>query len=107
MRLLVGVAAVLLSVACSDGRSQARLVDYRLESPDTLRVSVPDCRVNATVEDLQETATEVRILVLQDQPSAFGRSLCADTVLVELAQPLGTRSVINARNGVAVPVLGG
>jgi hypothetical protein len=109
MRLLAGLAAVLLTSACSgDGRTEARLSEYRVEGSDALRVAVDGCRVDATVEALEETATEVRILVMRNQPLGwFGHSDCADTVLVQLAEPLGSRAVINARSGVEVPRPGG
>jgi hypothetical protein len=109
MRLLAtGLLLALLTVSCGGGRTEARLDHYGLEGPDALRVAVDGCRVDSTVESLEETATEVRVLVLRDQPSGWlGQSNCQDTVLLQLAEPLGARAVINARSGVAVPLLGG
>lgn len=103
MRFVAAGAALLLTGACAgDGRTAAQLFDYSLVTPSTLNVMVDGCRVDPAVEDLQETSTEVRLLVMRDQPSGFGQSNCADVVVVELAEPLGTRALINARSGVEV-----
>lgn len=102
MKVLAAVAMLLLTAGCGDGRTEARLTDYSVRGPSTLVVSVDGCRLNPSVEDLQQTESEVRLLVLRDQPSGFGVSSCADIVTVEMDEPLGERPLINARSGVEV-----
>jgi hypothetical protein len=108
MRYLAAAALVLTTAACAaDGRTEARLHDYSLTSPTTLSVMVDGCRLDPTVDDLQQTAQEVRLLVRRDHPAPLGTSSCADAVTVELDAPLGDRRVVDARSGVEVQVAGG
>lgn len=100
--MLAAVGPVLLTAGCGHGSTEARLTGYSVIGPSTLVVSTDGCRLNPSVKDIEQTESEVRLLVLRDQPSALGTSSCAGTVTVELDEPLGERPLINAASGVEV-----
>lgn len=109
MRVLVVGVSVLAVVACAgDDRTEARLMEYSIIGPSAVRVMVDGCHANPAVTHLEQTATEVRVAVYRDRVEAwFGRSSCADSVTVELDDPLEDRSIVRATSGVAVPVARG
>lgn len=102
VRLLpVGAALTLLLVGCGEPeRVEARLLDYTLLDGTTFQVYVDACNANARLKDVQETPTEVRLLVTADAP---GGDDCADSVPVPLKAPLGSRAVVDASTGQPVP----
>jgi hypothetical protein len=99
VRLFALAVSLLLTVGCSGGRGEVRLVEYRLVNPTTLQVVVDACRGNAEVEELEETPSEVRIAVVATRPGWFGGSSCAEALDVPLDDALGTRVVIDATTG--------
>lgn len=104
MRLLpVGIALAVLLVGCGPSeRVETRLLDYMVLDETTLQVYVAACNANARLKDIQETPTEVRLLVLADEPGRSGGD-CADGVPIPLKTPLAARAVVDASTGQVVP----
>lgn len=105
MRALVVVVSVLAVAACGGGdRTEARLMDYTLLGPSRVQVTVDGCHTNPTVTLLEETPTEVRLTVHRDPDGSWlGQGSCAGSVVLDLDEPLGSRSLVSAASGVAVP----
>lgn len=105
MRAVVVVVCVLAIAACGGvDRTEARLVDYTLLGPSQVRVTADGCHTNPTVTLLEETATEVRLTVHRDSDRSWlGQGSCAGIVVLDLHEPLGSRSLVRAASGVALP----
>jgi hypothetical protein len=102
MRVVALVVPLLLTAACSGGRGEVRVLEYRLLNPTTLQIVVDACRGNAEVEDLEETASEVRIAVVATRPGWFGSGSCAEALDVPLQRGLGARTVVDVSSGSVV-----
>jgi hypothetical protein len=102
MKVLTAGIALLMTAACGDGRTEARLLDYRMLDPFTAGITVDGCHTDPVLKDVEETATEVRIAVRRDPLSGFGQSNCLSFVEVVLNEPLGDRALVNAYTGEAV-----
>jgi hypothetical protein len=89
------LVAVGLFAACSSGpsRGPVNLTEAILVNPTTISFGVPSCNGEPEVSRLDETATEVRIEVVSTvYPEGDS---CADSIRVELEEPLGDREVID------------
>lgn len=72
---------------------------YANPAPDRVVVSVDGCDGSAHVAEFTETPQTVEIRVESDPP---GPDACADSITVELEQPLAGRRVIDLSRGVEV-----
>jgi hypothetical protein len=93
------VAAGLTAACSSSGVATIRRAT--LQEPRVLELSFDTCNADLSFT-LEETANEVRIAVRQenDEPE----NDCADALIVDLAQPLGDRAVVDESTGAAVDV---
>ncbi len=107
MRLVVGLLVLSLLVASCGGTAEARILNYGLTDPTTLQVYVDACNADTVLEEVTETATEVRVLVRANRPGWMGGSDCSDGVRVALQDQLGSRTVIDSSSGRAVSTEGG
>lgn len=64
-----------------------------------LQVMVESCQGEPEISAVDETDTEVQVAVVSTTYTSFGTEVCRDYVIVELAQPLGDRTVIDALTG--------
>lgn len=96
--VLVAGSALLCLAACA-GRGEVNLVEYRVpDEKSRLVVTVDACNADPRLLKAEETSAEVRLFVEADL-SALGRSSCADSLTVDLSEPLGDRQVVDGHNG--------
>lgn len=85
----------------------ATVMGGELISSNVLMLTVGSCRRNAAVSVLYETDTEVQVKVV-DSAIPYGSVLaCAESVEVQLQEPLGDRTVVDLSTRQTVVVRGG
>ena len=103
-RIAVLVSAlVLVCAAGCDGRSRTFFAVYGEPTSTELELNVASCNENLATE-VRESATEVRVRVMSDRKLGRDRGDCADSVTVDLSEPLGTRRVVDESSGEVVEV---
>lgn len=94
--LPVIVALVPMISGCTTERVATPLIDASTDRTGTrLLVTVGSCGGNPEVVEVDEAATQVRVLVVSDE--AKGDTLaCAEAVQVRLQKPLADRALIES-----------
>lgn len=97
-------AVTLLSVAsgCA-GQERSFFAAYGKAGSTELELNVDSCNESLTAE-VKESATQVRVTVTSDRRLGRSRGDCADSVTVSLAEPLGTRRLVDESTGEVVAV---
>ena len=79
-------------------RTGVSVVEARLTASDRLSVGVNSCHKNPEVSRLVETDVDVQVRVVADShPFLLGGQECMDTAEIQLAKPLGDRTVVDMR----------
>lgn len=99
----MGVAAFLALMGC-DARSRSVFAAYGDAASTRLELNVASCNENPTAE-VEESDTEVRVQVTSGRWLGRNGGDCADGVVVNLKEPLGTRRVVDQTTGTVVEVL--
>jgi hypothetical protein len=103
-RNVVAAIAVLVALTsfpgCGMERPRILGVDH-VSSSNQLSISLASCKGEHYVHQVRvnETSTEVHILVTKIEVSRRAGSSCSDGVIVKLATPLGQRRVIDDSTG--------
>ena len=101
MTALALVVVAAASAGC--GSDTPRVTEARGERGSTRLVLTADtCNAHPSAE-VEESATEVRVLLRASR--SWGDADCADSVAVDLATPLGARTVVDAATGERLEVL--
>ncbi len=101
--LWVAVALALVGAgACSDdGKEERAIPEARTWAGSTaVSASVESCNGEPEIEIINEDEEEVRLKVV----AGSSGDDCLDGIVVCLAEPLGGRSLIDAKTGTRVPV---
>ncbi len=100
------VAAFLAWLLLGGGvwRSEVRVVEAELRSPDTLALVVDSCNGDPEVSLLRETDVDVQVKVVASSTPLRGGRDCLDVVEVQLQEPLGDRVVVDKHTGQSVSV---
>ncbi len=97
--------ATFCLVGCSQrGEIAVSLWDETSPESTSLLLDVPACDSSPELQ-VVETEVEVIVTVTADKNSGCSTS-CADSVTVELQEPLGDRKVIDSSTGKEVPKFG-
>ncbi len=97
---LVLTATVALG-GCGSDTPRVQQVRGHPESAE-LEVTADSCNAHPTAT-VEESDTEVRVVLTANR--SWGDADCADSVLVRLASPLGTRAVVDGATDRRVEVL--
>ena len=96
-------APVLVSLAAGEPeRIPTAIQEHAVSDGSTLQLGLATCNGDAELTKLDETSTEVRLLVVADEPGQDGDD-CSDGMTITLSAPLGTRNVLDASTGRPVP----
>lgn len=96
-------APVLVSLAVGEPeRIPTAIQEHAVSDGNTLQLGLATCNGDAELTKLDETSTEVRLLVVADKPDRNGDD-CSDGMTITLSAPLGTRNVLDAATGKPVP----
>lgn len=98
---VVGIAMLALSACGDDGKKERAIPEARTwAGSDVVSVSVESCNGQPEIEVLNEDEEEVRLKVV----AGSSGDDCLDEIVVCLEEPLGGRSLIDAKTGTRVPV---
>ena len=101
VRCTAVVAAGTVVLGCS-GRRDAEIVDAELRGDWTLVLQIDACNADENRVSATEEQELVTISVSTDDPP--GGDDCGDLVIVELADPLGDRLLVDEKTGEPVEV---
>jgi hypothetical protein len=81
-----------------------RVQAARISSPGKLALTIDSCQRSAEVSQILESVSEVKVKIV-DSAAPFGFSReCAETIVVQLQEPLGDRVVVDIYSGGLVVV---
>lgn len=95
------LGGVVLLGGCGSDTPRVQQVRGHPESAE-LEVTADSCNAHPTAT-VEESETEVRVLLTAQR--SWGDADCADSVVVPLASPLGTRAVVDGATDRRVEVL--
>ncbi|WP_377643526.1 hypothetical protein [Oryzobacter terrae] len=97
----LAVAGGVALGGCGADTPRVQLVRGHPDSAE-LEVTADSCNAHPSAA-VEESDAEVRVLLTANR--SWGDAECADSVVVRLASPLGTRAVVDAATGRRVDVL--
>ena len=100
--VLVSALVLVCATGCG-GRSRTFFAVHGAPTSTELQLNVNSCNENLAT-DVSESATEVRVRVMSDRKLGRSGGDCADSVTVNLSEPLGTRRVVDDSSGEVVQV---
>jgi hypothetical protein len=95
---LLALPVLVSLVLGGPDRIPTGIQEYAAINGSILQLGLATCDGNADLKELAETPSEVRLLVIADEPSRDSNG-CSDGMEVPLSAPLGTRDVIDASTG--------
>ncbi len=99
--LLAAPVLVALARGAPD-RVPTAIQDRAATDGSTLQLGLASCNGHPDITRVEETPTQVRLLVVADEPGR-DRDDCSDGLQVRLRAPLGGRAVVDASTGQPVP----